>query len=274
MILIPKISPITFKQDTLETVNVPKDQGGQYYGVDYISYCNEWVKDTDITIQINSDDPVNVWVNNNPIIVYDITPSPWTGPTNYVYQCSYTPTTVGSDFQFKISDGTTTYFSDTYVVVENQDNALIKINYAHNENDFGMVSGQGFFTTFVYGTFIETLTPNEITTFKNTRNQTVKLRATPIEKYKLSMFYLKYNDLNKLNLIFSCSDVAINELEVTNDNSLEATKTDTSDIFEANIDLERRNDNFMVNFENRASGVLVGDNSDDTIGDNNLIQII
>ena len=277
MIQIPKISPIAFRQDVLITTNRPKDLGGIYYGVDYVPICDEWLVDTTINLIILADAPPTIQVNGNLLLSIDITPVGWYGipsvrPSN-VYKTSYIPTVIGETTEFTITDGTDIYTSPIYTTVNNQDNSLIRIDYIHNEIDFGMFSGD-VMTTFVYGEFMEALPTNEIVSFKNTRNQTIKLRATPIEAYNLKMYYLKYNDINKLNLIFSCSETYVNNTKVVNEEGISSSRVDVSDLFEANVTLERVDDNFMFIDTRDLSGVLIGDDNDNTISDDNETQLI
>lgn len=265
MLYIPKISPIRIKQLGVGD-NLPQDLGGEFYGVDYVNFCNEWAINQPLTFQIFSDsaNPI-IKVGDTNITPTDITPTGWAGLGNYVYEISYTPTAEG-DFRFLLIEDIYFFESDLIKVISDTSH-LIKIDYSNSENDYGYV-GSTQLTAYVDGEYRTVQPSNEMTVYENDRAELTKLRSTPIEKYELNIYNSIYSVANMLNMIFSCDTILINGESFQSDEVPNVEAIEMSNIFNISIIISRTSDNYEY-FTQQADGLdFIGDNSDEILSDN------
>lgn len=237
MIYAPKISPFELKQ-------VVSGDNRPFSSEDYtrMETCRRFKVNEAIIFQFQSDTvSPDVYVNDTSLTPSNITPAGWSGEGTYVYQVSYTPASTGY-IQFLIQEGGFFYESEKLNIVDSND-GILKIEYKNSENDYGYV-GTSTLTSYQWGEMADAQPENEVDSFQNDRGNQTILRATPIEAYQATFYYCDLDTVNRLNMIFSCDDVKVNDFPCEVNEVINPERFDTSDMFTVTITLYRKDDDY------------------------------
>lgn len=267
MIYAPKILPFELKQ-----VLVGENRPFSSDEYNRIETCRQFKVDEAIIFIFQSDTTSpDVYVNGTALSPSNITPAGWSGEGTYVYQISYTPTSTGY-IQFVIQEGGFFYESENLNIIDSLE-GLLKIEYKNSENDYGYI-GSSTLTSYQWGEMVDIQPENDIDSFKDDRGQQTILRATPIEAYEATFYYCDKETVNRLNMIFSCDDVTVNDFPCEVSEVLSPERFENSDMFTVTIKLYRKDDDYNeLSTTNDGLEVITDDTEDILTDDNNEILI-
>lgn len=262
MIYIPQITPFSIEQ-----IQAFAHRPYNFYGIDEVCLPREFPVNEQIIFQFQCDTTApTVLMNTTELVPTNITPSGWDGEGNYVFEVSYTPTTVGT-INFYIMEGGYFFESENIEIVDDCEH-LLKFEYTNSESDYGLITGTTF-TTYESGDFLNATPTNEIDSYKNDRGELKILRATPIEAYDLKMWYCSLATVNRMNMIFSCDTIIINGMQVQASEVPKASQVEHSNMFEVSVNISRVDSDYHQPTAAADGIVLIDDNSDNIISDNN-----
>lgn len=211
--LIPVINPLIFRKIGSNTIDSRDIELTYNKGVYAVNYYQDWLINTEISIQITTDVPsptfvdYEVFLDNSSVAggsFTDITPAGWVSG-EYIYKFSYTPTVAGI-YYFTIYDGNT--FQSNKITVRENNNDIIVYSYNHYENNYGFVFDNDY-NMCIGGLVREGQGITEINqyTASTYKPEIIDVRGTPGVDLIMSPVHNKhYNQVNKQ---LSCSDVTI-----------------------------------------------------------------
>lgn len=272
MIYVPKICPIRIAQIAVGN-NISQDLGEEFYEVDYVPACREWVAGVPLIFQFYSDTAnPDTYVNGQALILTDITPTGWAGLGSYVYEAGYTPS-YGEEMVFTIIENLQYFFESQTITVTDDPSSLIRIDYSNSSNDYGYIDGETL-TTFIFGEMASVQPSNEIISYANDRGELTKLRSTPIEGYEIKSYYATYGVVNMLNMIFSCDTIEINQQPFQNTETISPERIENTNLFNVSIVVDRIDEDYEY-FTTTSDGLsFIGDNTDLILSDNENSMVI
>lgn len=184
---------------------------------------------------------------NSTIIPVDITPLGWISES--VNRYDFTPIAEGL---YYLESSTAGIRSDKFYVHSDLDlkKRLVKVQFQNYENDYGMIFWDGLTskyngTMFFTGVLKFAQPKNKMSVLESDRGNTEKLRSTPIPGASLLLTDLHYTEVDKINLIFSCSTITVNGITFQNTEVQEPEQIEKSDLVKITIKLSQTNYNYV-----------------------------
>jgi len=182
------------------------------------------------------------------LVPTNVTPSGWSGANIYNYEWSPTSTGVyyldfdGADL---ISDKIVVHNDPKYL------SRLIKLEYYHYENKYDMLyfrNGSPVYQglTFLQGALMAGEPSNEISAFIDDPGTVELLSATPQRSATLALYQLHYTYVDFVNLVFSNSEIFINNIQYQNQEAPTVERISGSDLVNMEIKVFQKVDNFFI----------------------------
>jgi hypothetical protein len=236
-------------------------------GVNYIpgvypaNYYRDWILNQDVKLQFQVVDSIEetltVFKFNTVTKIYDvfanitpveITPVGWL--SSKVNSYTWKPTTGGL---YYIEFTGANFISDKFYVHTEQKylKRLVKIDYWNYENDYGMVFYDGLEniwsgTTFYSGTNIGEKLKNTYSTYKSDRGGLRKVKSTPIQNSTLTLTETHLSQQPFINTLFSFSEIYVNGIAYSNEESPDFERKNNSDIGDFKIEMQEKYSNYFT----------------------------
>lgn len=235
-------------------------------GVHASKYYRDHLINSEITLQLWDNDVDNVVINvmkyNEATELFEdignatvLTIQPFNWVASDVFKITYTPTVEGL-YYFDWPGGNVV--SDMFYVHSDLElkKRLVKIKYWNETNDFGNVfysdySDEGTFATiyqpecYFTGKIFTGEPANDVAGAESDRGDFVKTSASPIMQLDLTLTELHINYAPVVNLIFSCDNLEINGVAMTNKGAVKFKEIKGTDLVNASVQLQENYDYFI-----------------------------
>lgn len=223
-----------------------------FVGVEPASYYKEYLAGKVIKLQfeISSGDSTSLllykynevseaYALNSTIVGADITPIGWEGESIYMFEVTPTEGTYYFTINGTHKSDTFTCISDTFLKKK-----LVKVEYTHNENDFGCIFDNFTFTNYFSGILDIGQPDNEIEAFESDYGEIVKLSSIPKRVTTLTITDIHRSLIDHIAMIFSLSNITVNGISYQNQEVPSIAEKEFVDIVDITVKLVQTNNTY------------------------------
>jgi hypothetical protein len=274
MIRIASILPVRlYKEDDSNFAPLQsRNTARGYSGAKWVRYKQKWLINEPIIWRIEYTGTITPTASGGTgnWTVTDITPVGWQGDT--VYEIIFEPIEEAVyyfEFEFTNAAGSTILKSEC-LIVRNELNRHVKIEYNHSENHFGVLFTSTPFVTFVEGIMQNVPMGGTIDSMTDSGGNEVMLKNTITEVYDLAAYNIPQWVAIQLAMVLTCDRLQVNNTKVVATDVSQISSIENTNNQELSITLQRRDWNYQNEYEsNNGFTNTIATNNSGNYGINN-----